>query len=68
MAHIQRCLHCGESIGIQSTFCRNCKDADGRAKMDRENKKIFAEAGLEFNCGYCSKPITYHPTKSADEE
>lgn len=59
MAHIQRCLHCGESIGIQSKFCRNCKDFDGRRKMDKENEKIFAEKGLKFNCVYCSRPTNY---------
>ena len=49
------CIHCGERSGSPRVFCKSCGTAEGRAKVDEENKKIFAAAGKEFICEYCER-------------
>ncbi len=53
------CYHCGErycgsSMGACNKSCANCRIAEGRKSLDEENKKIFADRGMEFNCKVCT--------------
>lgn len=52
---LTRCLHCGDEIGINQKYCKNCGTAGDRRKMDEDNKKIFADAGLKKEeCKQCN--------------
>jgi hypothetical protein len=50
------CEHCGDQYtSLSKGICGKCSTPEKRAKLDEENKKIFEESGMEFDCRFCSQ-------------
>jgi len=50
MSEIQICTHCHESMGSSKAIhCKNCKTAEQRREMDKNNKDI----NPNFVCHEC---------------
>ncbi len=55
MSVTQICLHCGFKMPEgKKKFCQYCDTPEKRKEMDKNNRKVFADAGLkEYECEYC---------------